>query len=509
MDASLFNSLAGGAVSLNEAQVKYLVAALNDNLKKAQDASTVGYQVAPTIGGPLSPLLPQSIDPVLTSLAISQDELMMWKMLPKDTATQTLHEYRRRVSHGSLVQDHNVGEGSAGNNSTSTYDMQSVQIKFWSVRREITDVAAGLTGIAPASNLLTEHTNEAAFDLLRSVEMDTLFGDTDLISTKVNGVIKQIVAKGKTEDLAGAQITLDRISLTLRKLAQPTSARGGIHPTHILTTHAIWNDLERQERKSGARFDKTTSEPKFYFGAEAINVLGPKGNIPIIAVPFLDDQAIIGLPSDSALSPNGSGVSGSVPAGPVAPDITVNGTGWASGANASSKFLAADAGAYWYKVVAHNADGFSAPTISAPFVGAGNPAGASAAVTVAAGDVVTMKFKEETTSYKPTYYRVYRSPKNGAVADCAYLYSVKVPAGAGNIVTISDTNSVRANTGRVLFWTNDKDHVCFYRLLPMARIPLAKIQLTTPFSIFMSGAPVIKLPEKFYMMTNVGFAAAL
>lgn len=488
MDASLFNSLAGGAVSLNEAQVKYLVAALNDNLKKAQDASTVGYQTAPTIGGPLSPLLPQSIDPVLTSLAISQDELMMWKMLPKDTATQTLHEYRRRVRHGSLVQDHNVGEGSAGNNSSSTYDMKSVQIKFWSVRREITDVAAGLTGIAPASNLLTEHTNEAAFDLLRSVEMDTLFGDTNLISTKCDGVLKQIVANGKTEDLAGAQITLDRISLTLRKLAQPTSARGGVHPTHILTTHAIWNDLERQERKSGARFDKTTAEPKFYFGAEAINVLGPKGNIPIIAVPFLDDQAIIGLPSGDALDPNATA--------PATPGVVGGGTGVAAAGGAGSKFLAADAGSYYYKVVAHNADGFSAPYTSG-------------AIAVAAGDVVTFKF-DIPGSKLPTYYRIYRSPKNGAAADATYLYSAKYDAVTiGGFSSFTDKNEVRANTGRVLFWTNDKDHVCFYRLLPMARIPLAKIQLTTPFSVFMSGAPVIKLPEKFYMMTNVGFAAAL
>lgn len=488
MDASLFNSLAGGAVSLNEAQVKYLVAALNDNLKKAQDASTVGYQTAPGAASPvgLSPLLPQSIDPVLTSLAIAQDELMMWKMLPKDTATQTLHEYRRRVSHGSLVQDHNVGEGAAGNNSSSVYDMKSVQIKFWSVRREITDVAAGLTGIAPASNLLTEHTNEAAFDLLRSVEMDTLFGDTDLISTKVDGVLKQIVAKGKVEDLAGAQITLDRISLTLRKLAQPTSARGGVHPTHILTTHAIWNDLERQERKSGARFDKTTAEPKFYFGAEAIHVLGPKGSIPIIAVPFLDDQAIIGLPSDSALDPNATA--------PATPSIAVGGS-VAHPVDAASKFLAADAGSYTYKVVAHNADGFSAPYTSA-------------AIPVAAGEKVLFKF-DVPGSKLPTYYRVYRSPKNGAAADATYLFSTKYFVNAAPLVEFSDTNAVRANTGRVLFWTNDKDHVCFYRLLPMARIPLAKIQLTTPFSIFMSGAPVIKLPEKFYMMTNVGFAAAL
>jgi len=489
MDASLFNSLAGGAVSLNEAQVKYLVAALNDNLKKAQDASTVGYQTGATNvpdGGGLSPLLPQSIDPVLTSLAIAQDELMMWKMLPKDTATQTLHEYRRRVKHGSLVQDHNVSEGSAGNNSSSTYDMKSVRIKFWSVRREITDVAAGLTGIAPASNLLTEHTNEAAFDLLRSVEMDTLFGDSDFISSKCDGVIKQIATYGKTEDLAGAPITLDRISLTLRKLAQPTSARGGVHPTHILTTHAIWNDLERQERKSGARFDKTTSEPKFYFGAEAISVLGPKGNIPIIAVPFLDDQAIIGLPSDSALDPNATA--------PATPTVVGGGTGVTHPADAASKFLAADAGSYYYKVVAHNADGFSAPYTSA-------------AIPVAAGEKVLFKF-DIPGSKLPTYYRIYRSPKNGAAADATYLFSTKYATNAG-LVEFSDLNAVKPNTGRVLFWTNDKDHVCFYRLLPMARIPLAKIQLTTPFSIFMSGAPQVKLPEKFYMMTNVDYAAAL
>ena len=497
LDFNMLQGLSSGSVSLNPDETKMVVRMLEDNLRKSQAASTMGYQTGAVVvgsdNGGLSPLLPQSIDPTLASLTMDQNELVFWKSLPKGTASQTLHEYSRRTSHGSLVQDHNVPEGGAGYNSTSTYDRKNVRIKFWSVRREITDVAAGLTGLAPASNLLTEHTNEASFDLLRSIEMDCLFGDSDLLSTKPDGVIKQIIAQHSTdtptvEDLAGEQVTMDRLSYQLRKLAQPNKLRGAISPTVLMTTHAVWNDLERQEQ-AGGRYDKT-KDREFVFGAEALFVRGPKGRVPIIAVPFLDDQALLGLPYANALNPDvltGGG------AGPATPTAGGGGAG-ISAAGSSGKFTVADSGAYYYKIVAHSNAGYSQALTLGP-------------ITPTAGQTVSIKL-DIPASFVPSYYRIYRSPKGGVAADCTYLFSAKYVE-AGGLVVITDDNSTRPNTGRVLFMTMDEQHLQFYKLLPMARIPLAKISLTTPFAIFMSGAPAVKLPEKFYIMKNVGFGAAL
>lgn len=492
MDMNLLQGLGNGTVSLGPDETKYLVRMLEDNLRKSQVATTMGYQTGAVVSGgsngDVSPLLPQSIDPTLASLTMDQNDLVFWKALPKGTASQTLHEYSRRTRHGSITQDHNVAEGGAGNNSTSKYDRKSVQIKFWSVRREITDIAAGLTGLAPASNILTEHTNEASFDLLRSIEMDCLFGDTDLLSTKPDGVIKQILAQHSAdtptyEDLGGSQLTMERLSYQLRKLAQPNKQRGSIYPTVLMTTYAVWNDLERQEQ-AGGRYDKT-KDREFVYGAEALFVRGPKGRVPIIAVPFLDDQAIIGLPDASSLDPD----AGTAPATP-----TAGGGGAGISAAAGGSFTAADAGTYYYKVVAHNSKGYSAPYTSAAQV-------------VTAGQKVLIKLDIPGTNV-PDYYRVYRSPKGGVAADCTYLFSIKKTENAG-LIEIVDTNATRPNTGRVMFMTMDEQHLQFYKLLPMARIPLAKISLTTPFAIFMSGAPAVKLPEKFFIMKNCGIGQAL
>lgn len=493
MDQNMLQGLSSGTISLNPDETKLVVRMLEDNLRKAQAASTMGYQTGATVvgadNGGMSPLLPQSIDPTLASLTMDQNELVFWKALPKGTASQTLHEYTRRTRHGSLVQDHNVAEGGAGSNSTSVYDRKSVRIKFWSVRREITDVAAGLTGLAPASNLLTEHTNEASFDLLRSIEMDCLFGDSELLATKPDGVIKQILDTHSSdtptyEDVAGEQVTMDRLSYQLRKLAQPNKHRGAISPTVLMTTHAVWNDLERQEQ-AGGRYDKT-KDREFVFGAEALFVRGPKGRVPIIAVPFLDDQALLGLPYADALSPD----AGTAPATPTAG----GGGAGISAAGTSGKFTVNDSGAYYYKVVAHNGAGHSQAFQLGP-------------ITPTAGQSVSIKLDTPGTLV-PSYYRVYRSPKGGAAADCTYLFSAKYATGGG-LVVITDDNSTRPNTGRVLFMTMDEQHLQFYKLLPMARIPLAKISLTTPFAIFMSGAPAVKLPEKFFIMKNVGVGTAL
>lgn len=494
MDAHLLHGLSNGTVSLNPDETKLVVRMLEDNLRKSQAATTVGYQVGATVvggaAGDLSPLLPQSIDPVLASLTMDQNDLMFWKMIPKGTATQTLHEYSRRTRHGALAQDRNVAEGGAGYNSTSVYDRKTVQIKFWSVRREITDVAAGLTGLAPASNLLTEHTNEASMDLLVSMELDLLYGDSTLLSTKPDGVIKQILAAHTTdtptyEDLAGSQVTMDRLSYQLRKMAQPNKNRGTIYPTVAVTTHAVWNDLERQEM-AGGRYDKT-KDRSIVFGAEALYIHGPKGKIPLVAMPFLDDQALFGLPDATAVDPDGN-----APATPTNP----GGGADIAAAGAAGAFTALDAGSYYYKAVAHNAAGYSAPFTS-PLIA------------VAAGNTVTWKLDVPGTKL-PTYYRIYRTPKGGAASTAQYLYSIAYdPTTNPGVITITDTNATRPNTGRVLFLTMTEDHLAFYKLLPMARIPLAKVSLTTPFAIFMSGAPAVKLPTKFFILKNCGVGAAL
>lgn len=479
-----------GGVSLSSENVVAIRKALQDNLVKAQN---VGYQTPVSGGGDIAPLLPQSVDSELATIPYTEKDLVFRKMLPEDMASQTLHEVRVRTSHGDKLLDKNTDEGEITDENKSTYAYRSLRMRYWVEHRILTDVASALQGIGVPAGMLAEATQEAGLELLRSIEMDCLHGNQSFNAFKPDGIIRMIetdIAQGgggsvvseRIEDFGGNQLSLDYLEYRVAEMVQPNIAAD---PTHILVSPRVFRDLSIQWNTRYRNSMGSGQAKEFTPGFSALHVLSPRGGeVPIVSVPFLDEQLFLGL------APAAAG--GNATTRPATPTVAAGGAGIS--AAAGGKVSAAEAGAYFYKVVACNPSGYSAPLTMG-------------AVSPVAGQKVVIKVDEVAAgATKPTYFKVFRSDKNGANTTCKFLFSVACPAAGGGLFTFEDTFAVKANTSKALIVRMDKKEMCFYKLLPTARVPLAKTKLIQPFVLFASGAPYVKVPEHQFVLQNVGVA---
>lgn len=455
--------------------------ALNQALRKAAD---IGYQTgAGTSGGTaggLSPLVAQSIEPMLSSATFDMTEIVLWNKIPKGSATQTLHEYNKVTQRG-LDVDMFVAEGSAGANNKSTYERKSVKIKFGLERREVTDVATMVGLMGPNAQALALETEQGTQSLVQKVESSLWHASEAINPLAYDGIFKQMDdwvnpdGSKNVTDLDGEPASFELLKDTLARLgAAPLFG----YPDTIYVEPRVFGDLDKQAFPAG-RFGLDVTGRQLTYGASELFVQGPRGKVPIISAPFLFEQNA--APTAASAS--------DAPATPAfdAGNFADNGAG-------TSRFKAGDAGDYKWKVVAVGKKGYSAPLTSAAV---GVIAGSKIKATLAAAPAGV------------SYYRVYRSDKAAAGAADAgtakYLFSVAAVEGVATVIT--DLNAVKPNTSKAFFAAHRNDIFEYVRLLDLIRRPLAEVETTKPFALMLFGSPVVKVPSKCWAMKNIGLTA--
>jgi plastocyanin len=250
--------------------------------------------------------------------------------------------------------------------------------------------------------------------------------------------------------------------------------------THIMVTPRVLSELIKQTVHHGRHDQIQVNNGSVTFGASSLSITGPYGPVQVVSAPFLErhDRIAPALGSSSVFE-------GSL----AAPTVQVAA---AAGANAASKFVAADNGDYIYRVVAVGDNGISAPVDTV-------------AVTVGAGDQVTFTIRHATHA-SVKYLRVYRSAKNATSADGALLIDeVKVTA---QDTVIIDNNENIPGASEILFLNFSPDYMCYYQMLSLVRRPLAQVDTNFPFLLMMFGAPAVKLPTKMFVVKNAGVNAS-
>lgn len=498
--SGIFNALSGLGFSMTENQTLAATQALEDAMKKAAGGlGSLGYQTATGMAGgdaDLSPLVAQSIDDQLAEGTTFKDsDFVIYEKMPRDKAIQTLHEIRIRKTYGNRHQASRAAEGEAGINGFETYASDSVKIKWWAERGELTYQAANLpsAGVLVSGSMLAEKTANRMMSLRRNLEIDSIWGDSSIDDLSIDGLIPQIEAKtDRVEDLEGAELTFDRIE---RRLGEDSNVDVGARPTHLFVTPGVWHDLSRQAQDGKDRWDATSNSmgkagPNFSYGASGLQVFSQHTNrsIEIVKAPFLDIERTYGTPFKTGTIP----VEAYDPKTGKAPTALISISQQPNHlVHASSKFKAGDAGTYKYWILALNEFGQSAAI-------------ATDAVTVAAGERVEILLN--VPGIVPRYYYLFRTSKDGVDSTARYIKTVKYnTSGAGAKVQLLDANEQRRNASRALLVNfADNSEIAFYRLLPLARIPLAMVELKVPFTIFMSGACKVKVPEKQFVWKGVG-----
>jgi len=440
---------------------------LNEALRKS--AGLVGYQTPaiPDAGAGLSPLVPQSIEGMLSMASHTMDEIALWKNIPKTSVANSLHEYVVVNEHG-FDLDPFIAEGGGGADfatGTASYERKNVKIKYMAERRQISDVASMVGLIGDNRSALAEETERGTLSLMRKVESAMWHGDESLNPEGFDGIIKQISDSGSKLDLKGSVPTPLLLQEILGEVyASPNYGR----PDTIYVEPRIHAELIRQSVENG-RHDMFVRNPAqgITFGQEQIFISAPYGKVAVQAAPFLHT---------ASLAPAASiGTAPSTDPGYVAPTFGVAGAGGSL-----------PAGDYIYKVVAVGKAGTLAPVQS----------GVQA---VGAGQEVTVTLDSDAAIL---YYRIYRSEKDGSADTCRLIARV-----AGDGTNYVDLGQHIHNSSNIVFAQHTPDAMQFVRLLDLIRRPLAETSTIRPFLLMMFGSPVVKLPKKMFVLEQAGFSS--
>ena len=457
------------------------LADLNSALRKSAD---IGYQSpAGTSGGDagnLSPLVPQSIENTLSSATYTMKELSLWPSIPKLQVTNTLHEYAVINDHG-LDLEPFIAEGSAGVTNRSEYERKSVRVKYLAERREVTDVGSLVGLIGGNANAIAMETERGTLRLMQKLERSLWHARESVNPLAFDGIIEQIESHNNganTFDLRGKSPTPRLLQEVLSEIQ--SAPRFG-RPDCIYVEPRIHAELIKFAVQFGRhdQFSALRQADGLTYGVQELNIMSPYGPVPVKSAPFLFNA--YSAPASA------SGTTGA----PANPAITAQ----PSVAGTTSLFGAGDVGFYGYRVVAVNNSGFSAP-VNTNTIEVAN-----------AGEIVSFSITDQVDA---VFYKIYRTEKAstaGAVDFATARLIDEVRNVSGNVTPISDSNAVIPNSSKIVFVQHDPSVLEFVRLLDFFRRPLAEVATSKPFLLMLFGSPIVKVPNKMFVLQNAGVTA--
>lgn len=450
-----------------------------EQVAELRKALTAGNEInAPgsVVAGDAFALRPESLENSLKNVTFQARHLKLFRMLPKVPAFNTVEEYNQIQSYGQSQSPGWVAEGELPRETDPSFERKYLKIKFIGTTRKVSHVATVMR--SAHGNAIALNVTAGTMNVLEQVERGLFTGDSSLDPVQWDGLEAQIVASAgayNVIDLRGQPLTED----VLADAAQTISdAPNYGFPTHVLMNPKVKADLIKGMYPRG-RFGMEAGG-EIVLGRNVSGFETESGTVAMESTTFLDTGGLA-----SAVSAYGV-----VGQRPLSPTIS---TALASPVDATAQFIAADAGTYFYWVVAHNAYGNSAP------VSVGS-------VAVAAGDAVTFGVTPGAGSPTVTYYSVYRTQVGGATGTASFIRRIANSGGVGE-TTITDRNTHLPYTTKAFMLQMNVDNIAFKQLLPMMRFPLPPIDLAERWAQVLYGAPVLYSPRRNVMIKNIGRVA--
>ena len=429
------------------------------------------------------PLRLESLDSTLfTTTYANKQDLRFWASLYKDAATNTVEEYDRLESYGSGNSVW-MQEADLPSEDDSTYSRQYTKIKYMGTVRRVSMVMGMLK--SKFGDIMAREAVNGTMFLLRQLERTLFDGDEDLISEQMDGLEKLCTtAWGSSTlddgavsgyesdnviDLRGQPLTEDHIAdMVERLIAEPNYGR----PSDLWLPTSPMKDLSKIMYPK-ERYDL----PAPRNGMAGISISG-------VTTPFGDIRLQPDIFIPDSTTPNASGVGKSAQR-PNVPTIGAI-TSPAYAGSDTTYFGSSDAGNYFYKVVACNRYGKSAPV-------------ASTVVAVSDGDSVEIPVTDGGND--TSYYEVYRSDLGGAASTCRLIFKV---AKSGASQTIVDLNRFLPNCSKGYMLTQTSEVLKVKQLAPFTKIPLATIDTSVRWAqVLFLGLQVMK-PLQNGLFINIG-----
>lgn len=463
-----------------------------EDLGNLLKALTAGQEINPpgsVTAGDGFALRVESLERTLRNVTFRMEHIRLFKALPKLQAYNTVEEYNRIQSYGQDLDGSFIAEGALPSETDAEYERNFSIVKYMGTTRRVTHV---MSLVRPAhGNVVAQETVNGTMHLLRSIEQNLFFGDAAVDPIQWDG-FQTLIERGPSSggsgspaaniiDLRGSPLTED--NLTDSSLIIHDAPNYGT-PTHLFLNPRNHADLVKSFFPK-ARYDLLQKRDDGLVGLDIGGYVSPAGNVAFEPNTFLQPGRI---------AP--TAVSGSSP--PVAPSAVTavagtTGTPTYARRDGNTTFLASEAGAYEYQVVAVSQTGKS--------IGVAN---AAAATVTAANNLVTVTITDGAGTL-PRYYEVYRSEAGGSSASARLIGKI-ARNGSGTTVFV-DANAELPGTNIAMLFQMNLEAVSFKQLAPMVKIPLATIDTSIRWMQLIYGVPVLYTPGKILLFKNVGRAA--
>lgn len=420
----------------------------------------------------------EDLDPLMRVTTFDMKNIILWKMLQKSAAENTVVEWNETSSYGEDGFDGFMQDGTLPELMDSTVARRYAFVKFMGVQGAVTH---GSTLVKAANgNLVAGETERKTMKLLELVERSLHYGDEALDAQQWSGYFAQMT-KAITDGRAEANAVKDLRGQPMNvEDAEEGAALTADAPNYRTLTDLFCNPRVKSDM-GAAVLPSLRGQIGANLGAlgqsfERINTT--IGDINVHSNPFINfgrKASATGL-GDAARRP-------STPILSVA--VTTPGA-------AGSLFGASDAGDYSYSVVGRNRHGASVPLAI----------GASTSVT---GDKYT--FGIQAAPGNPTvYFEIYRSTKNGGTTSEQLIQRIPNPNQGFATQTVNDLNGDLPGTSTAWAIQWEPSVIGFKQLAPFMKVLLAQVDLNYRWAQVCYGVPVLYQPRAMYMIKNIGRA---
>jgi hypothetical protein len=485
------NNLAHGASFAENGQVPNTAEAVQE-LNKAMSAGQItgGASVDSAIAGQGAALKVESLDRELKLLTFSQQDIRLWNLFPKTAVYNTVNEFNQLDNYG-VERGGSYNEGQLPNEEDSTYIRRTEKIKYYGVTKSVTHPMQ-LVNTAGVGSIMKQAVNDGTLYLLRKINRSLAFGAERTVAQDINGIYEQhkLGIKGASGsdltyfesdqviDLKGAILTQDE----MQDAGTLIYEQGFGKASHLFASPGTLNDFAKD-----------------YYSKQRIMLGGgidsgvAIGHPKKVTMSFgdVDLEQDIFLKSQTALADGAAANSTNAPNIPTSSTVSNPVT------DASSKFVAGDAGDYKWAVAAINANGRSALlTLD------------SSAVTVAAGEAVDLVFADGGGANPATGYAIYRTVKGGT-GNFYPIFEVSVAertAGynGGTAGVVRDRNFRIANTEEAFMVEVSSQTMGIQQLAPLMKLDLATLAPATRFSLLCYLSYMLYAPKRMIKFTNIG-----
>lgn len=463
-----------------------------DQLNKALAAEQItGRETTDLTTASGAPLKVESLEKTLKHLTFREQDIRLWKDIPKKPAYNTVEEYNQQVSYGAHRGGWNR-EGELPEEEDSVFVRRAQLVKYLGVTKSVTHQ---MTLVNTMIGSVMERTiKDGTLWILRALNEGLYFGNEKIVPEQFSGFIAQqrnsnswasyadYMDSEHVVDLRGSALTEDAIETAANTIVENYGLG-----TQIYGPPAVLSNFVKNFYGNKFIVPNTPSLSDGIMGQRVQAFDSQFGRIGLNHDVFFKK-----LPAKTASSAATSQKAPTKPTWDVSKPTAVQPN------IAGSKWSSVDAGNVRYAVTAINRFGESDLAVH------------NTVVVATVGSAIDLKFTDGGGVNKATAYRIYRTKVGGADTGLFYpLFEVSVDDltrgyDGGSPSHIRDMNRYLPDTDQSILFQFDNEVIEFSQLAPLMKMDLAVLSPAFRFMILLYGTPLLYAPKKMVRFINIG-----